>query len=69
MNTPQITGILRAIIPAAIAYAAGRGIDLSWLMNPDVLAGLATIAAAAWSVQTKRAPKKKLQLAEPKLNP
>lgn len=55
----QITGILRAIIPAVMAYAAGKGIDLSWLMNPDVIAGLAAIGCAAWSVQSKRQRKTK----------
>lgn len=65
----QITGILRAIIPAAIAYAAGKGVDLSWLTNPDVVAGLAALGCAAWSVQSKRRPKAKLTLMDqPKAN-
>jgi hypothetical protein len=65
----QIAGVVRAVAPAAIAYAAGRGIDISWLTNPDVMAALAAIGCALWSVQAKRKPKAKLVLAEqPKIN-
>jgi hypothetical protein len=69
-STAQIAGVVRAVAPAAIAYAAGRGLDLSWLLNPDVIALIAALGAAGWSVQAKRKPKAKLTLVEPpKVNP
>ena len=51
MNLNQINGILRAIIPAALAYAAGKG----WLTQDqiaDVTAAIVTLVSAGWSVAT-----------------
>ena len=51
MNLNQLNGILRAVIPAALAYAAGRG----WLTQgqiADVTAAIITLVSAAWSVRT-----------------
>ncbi len=48
MNQDQITGILRALIPAVLAYVVGRG----WLPETvvaDVTAAALAIAAAVWS--------------------
>lgn len=55
MNPSIIAGILRAIIPAAIAYAAAKGWDLSALGSDAVLGGIAAIVAAVWSVKSKKA--------------
>jgi hypothetical protein len=51
MGTDQFTGILRAIIPAAAAFVAGKG----WLpadTASSVGAGVVTILAAIWSWKT-----------------
>ncbi len=51
MNSNQVGGIVRAVIPAALAYAVAKG----WLPAStvaDVTAAVVTIAAAAWSVFT-----------------
>ena len=51
MGNDQFTGILRAVVPALAAYAAGKG----WLpaeTASDVGAGLVTILAAVWSWMT-----------------
>jgi hypothetical protein len=51
MGTDQFTGILRAVIPAAAAYLAGRG----WVpadTATSIGAGVITILAAIWSWKT-----------------
>lgn len=48
MGTDQFTGILRAVVPAFVAYVAGRG----WMpadAASNVGAGLITVLAAIWS--------------------
>jgi hypothetical protein len=49
MNQDQIMGILRATVPAALAYIAGKG----WIpagATSDVAAAVISLGAAAWSV-------------------
>jgi len=49
MNQDQITGILRAIIPALLAYVVGKG----WIAEssiPDITAAVVAVVAAVWSV-------------------
>lgn len=49
MTVNQFNGILRAVVPGAVAYAVGRG----WLnvgSAADVGAAIITLAMAAWSV-------------------
>lgn len=51
MNSDQLTGILRAFVPAFVAYAVGRG----WITASsagEVGAAIVTLAAAGWSVYT-----------------
>ena len=55
MNSSIINGILRAVIPAVIAYAAAKGFDLSQFGSEAVIGGLAAIIAAIWSVTSKKA--------------
>ncbi len=57
MTTSILAGILRAVVPAIIGYAAGKGIDLNWLVTPEVTAAIATIGAAIWSVAAKKKAK------------
>lgn len=48
MNQDQFLGIIRAILPAGLAYVVGRG----WVpagAAADVGAGVIAIASAAWS--------------------
>jgi len=56
MNFDQVTGILRAVIPAAVAWAVGKG----WVpagAAGDVGAAVAAIGAAVWSVLNNRTGK------------
>lgn len=51
MDWNVINGILRAVVPAALAYAVGRG----WITQSqvgDLTTAIITIAAAGWSVHT-----------------
>lgn len=51
MNANTITGIVRAVAPAALAYAVGRG----WISQGDVgeiTSAIVTLVAAGWSVLT-----------------
>jgi len=55
MDINIINGVLRAIIPAALAYAVGKG----WLSQSsvaDVTAAIITLVSAVWSVKSNQAP-------------
>lgn len=51
MNSNQIGGIIRAVVPAILAYGVARG-WLSQSVVADVTTAAITIAAAIWSVYT-----------------
>ena len=53
MNWNQINGILRAVLPAALAYAVGKGY-LTDGAAADVSAAVIAVAAAIWSVVTNK---------------
>ena len=51
MDVNVITGVIRAVAPAALAYAVGKG----WIPQSsvaDITAAIVTLGAAAWSVAT-----------------
>jgi len=51
MTLNQVNGVIRAVLPAVLAYAVGRG----WISNEqvgDVTAAVVTITAAVWSIIT-----------------
>lgn len=53
MNLNQFTGIIRAVVPAALAYAVGKG----WITQDsvgDITAAVVTLASAGWSVYTNQ---------------
>jgi hypothetical protein len=53
MDWNMINGALRAIVPAALAYAVGKG----WIpvgSVADVSALIFALAAAGWSIYTNR---------------
>lgn len=56
MTSDQIGGIVRAIVTAAVGYAAGKG-----LIGADQVAGIVTavvtIAVAIWSWHTNKPEK------------
>jgi len=54
MNASIINGILRAVIPAVIGYAAAKGFDISAFGTDAVIGGIAAIVAAVWSVKSKK---------------
>lgn len=57
MDTNVINGVLRAVLPAALAYAVGKG----WITSSqvgDITTAVITLAAAAWSVATNLETKK-----------
>lgn len=46
-------GVLRALVPAATAYVAGKG----WMTEgqaAEIIAAAAALGAAAWSVASKK---------------
>ena len=56
MNADQITGVVRAVVPAACAYAVGKG----WITSSsvgDITAAAVAVAAAFWSVQNNKTGK------------
>jgi hypothetical protein len=56
MNYEQFTGILRALLPAAMAYAVGKG----WIPAgsvADISAAVVAVAAAVWSVVSNKTGK------------
>lgn len=56
MNYEQITGIIRAILPGALAYCVGRG----WISASDVgeiSAAVVAVGAAVWSYVSNRTGK------------
>ena len=56
MNSDQITGIVRAVVPALLAYAVGKG----WItssMGGDITAAAVAVASAIWSVQNNQTGK------------
>ncbi len=56
MNQDQITGILRAVVPAVLSYAVAKGwIDAG--VVGEVTAAVITIFAAAWSVYNNQTGK------------
>lgn len=59
MNASIIAGILRAIVPAIVAYAAAKGFDLSALGTDAVIGGAAAVVAAVWSVASKKKAEQK----------
>jgi membrane protein DedA with SNARE-associated domain len=58
MNKSTIAGIIRAVLPALVAYAAGKGWDLTAISTTEYVDSLAAVVAGAcavWSVKAKRA--------------
>jgi hypothetical protein len=53
MDINTVNGIIRAILPAALAYAVGKG-WLSQSAAADVTAAVVAIASAIWSVISNR---------------
>ena len=56
MDLNVLNGILRAVIPAALAFAVGKG-WISQSQVADITAAVITLAAAGWSVATNVKPK------------
>lgn len=57
MSANQVNGVLRAVVPAVLAYAVGRG----WIQQSDVneiVAACVTLVSAAWSIYTNIEAKK-----------
>lgn len=56
MNTDMIGGVIRAVVPAVLAYMIGKGIlpagDYS-----AVVTGLVALVTASWSVHTNKTGK------------
>ena len=57
MTQNQFMGILRAIVPGAVAYAVGRG-WISASSAADIGAAVVTLAAAGWSFVSNMEEKK-----------
>lgn len=53
MTPDSVNGILRAVVPAILAYVAGRG----WISStsiPDIMAAVLALSAAFWSYMSNR---------------
>lgn len=53
MNLNQVNGIVRAVVPAILAYAVGRG----WIAETsvaDISAAIVAVMAAVWSIKTNK---------------
>lgn len=49
MNFDQVMGIIRAIVPPMLSYAAGAGLIPGDAAGP-IMAAISAVAAAVWSV-------------------
>lgn len=56
MNYDQITGVLRTIIPSALAWVAGKGLIPAESVA-DIAAALVAILSAIWSVYNNKTGK------------
>ena len=56
MDMNVIAGIVRAVVPAVVAYLVGKGY-LSSSSAADVGAAIIAILSAGWSVKSNVAPK------------
>lgn len=56
MNFDQVTGVLRAVVPAALAWAVGAGYIPAGSVG-DITAAVVAVAAAAWSVHNNQTGK------------
>ena len=58
MNYDQVTGVLRAVIPAAIAFAISKGWIADISASTELITSAAVaIAAAVWSVLNNKTGK------------
>jgi len=53
MDFNTINGVLRAVLPAVLAYAVGKGWVNAGSVG-DISAAIVAIAAAVWSVKTNK---------------
>lgn len=53
MDVNTINGVIRAVVPAIIAYLVGKGTIPAADYGP-LLAGLTATVAAVWSVRSKK---------------
>ena len=54
MNGAEFTGVLRAVVPALVVWLAAKGWVPPEINVADFGAALVTVAAAAWSIFSKR---------------
>lgn len=52
MTADQITGVIRTVLAAGLAYLAGKG--LIPVVPPDLVAGLVTVIVGVWSLYSNR---------------
>lgn len=56
MDMNVVNGVIRALVPALLAYAVGKG----WVSQSavaDITAAAVSVAAAVWSVVSNKPPK------------
>lgn len=54
MDLNSINGVLRALIPALLAYFVGKGYIAAGAVG-DITTAAVAVAAAVWSVKTNKA--------------
>lgn len=55
MDMNVVNGVIRAVVPAGLAYAVGKG----WITQSsvgDIMAAVMAVVAAGWSVASNRKP-------------
>lgn len=55
MDSNSISGIIRAIVPAILAYAVGKGY-ITESVAVDITAAAVAVGAAIWSIVSNRKP-------------
>lgn len=56
MNADQLTGIIRAVVPALLAYLVGKGYITQSSVG-DITAAIVAIGAAGWSIHNNQSGK------------
>lgn len=55
MDMNMINGVIRAVVPAALAYAVGKGWISAGAVG-EITSAVVAVAAAVWSVVSNKKP-------------
>ncbi len=69
MNTASLAGIFRALAGPLVAALGRVGIDITWLMDPEIAGLIVGLICAIFSVRAKKALQTKLESPPDQPNP